>query len=112
MVVITGDFAFGLNVMEMETAVRLRLPLIVIVANNDGNGGVLLQKRFYPDDYPDRVIAFQPDIRYEQIVRAFGGRAEAVERPAEVRPAFERALASGLPACINVRVNSRSPFPR
>lgn len=90
----------------------MRLPVIVIVANNDGNAGLLFQKRFYPEDYPDRITAFQPDIRYEQIMRAFGGHAELVERPAELRPAFERAVASGLPACINVRVNSQSPFPR
>ncbi|MFH0342283.1 MAG: thiamine pyrophosphate-binding protein [Chromatiales bacterium] len=111
-VVISGDFAFGLSAMEMETAVRLRLPVIVIVANNDGNAGLLLQKRFYPEDYPDRVTAFQPGIRYEQIMRAFGGHAESVERPADLRPAFERAIACGVPACINVRVNSQSPFPQ
>jgi 2-hydroxyacyl-CoA lyase 1 len=111
-VVISGDFAFGLNVMEMETAVRLRIPIIVIVANNDGNGGVLPQRTFYPPDYPDRVTMFQPGIRYEQIVRAFGGHAEFVEHPSELGPAFERAVASRLPSCINVSVNRDSPYPR
>ncbi len=43
-IAICGDFAFGLSAMEMETAVRLRVPVIIVVANNDGNGGTANQK--------------------------------------------------------------------
>lgn len=111
-VVISGDFAFGLGAMEMETAVRLRVPVIVIVANNDGITGALPQQKFYAEHHPDRVTMFQPDLRYEEIVRTFGGHAESVERPEDLRPAFERAVVSGKPSCINVRIDPRSPFPR
>lgn len=111
-VVITGDMAFGLSAMEMETAVRLHVPIIVIIANNDGNGGALNQSKFYGEDYADRVTMFAPDIHYEQIMRTFGGHAEFVERPEQVRPAFERALVSGKPACVNVKVNQNSAQPR
>lgn len=110
-VVICGDFAFGLNAMEMETAVRLRVPIIVIIANNDGNGEALLQQKFYGEGYPDRVTMFQPGLRYEEIMRSFGGHAEYCEHPSEIGPAFRRAVASGLPACINVRVDPQSPMP-
>jgi 2-hydroxyacyl-CoA lyase 1 len=111
-VVICGDFAFGLNAMEMETAARLRVPIIVIIANNDGNGGVLFQQKFYADDYPDRVTALQPGLRYEAISRTLGGHAEYVEHPSELEPAFARAVASQLPACINVRIDPHAPSPK
>jgi len=42
-------------------------------------------------------------VRYDKVVEALGGYGELVETPEEIRPALERAFASGLPACINVR---------
>jgi 2-hydroxyacyl-CoA lyase 1 len=111
-IVICGDFAFGLSAMEMETAVRLRVPVIIVVANNDGNGGAVNQKMYYPEDYADRVTMFAPDIHYDQMMRAFGGYGEYVDRAEEIKPALARAAASGLAACINVRVNPDSPYPR
>jgi len=110
-VVVCGDTAFGFSAMEMETAVRHQLPIIVVVVNNDGNSGALQQKAFYPPGY-ERVTMFQPDIRYEQIMRAFGGAGEFVEQPEQLRPALERAARSGVPACINVKVDPDAPYPR
>lgn len=104
-VVVTGDLAFGLTVMEMETAVRLRVPVIVVVANNDGNGGGLSERKFYPSGHPDRITLFQPGIRYDSIVRALGGHGEHVEHPDELVPALERAAASGVASCIDVRMH-------
>ncbi len=111
-IAICGDFAFGLSAMEMETAVRMRVPVIIVVANNDGNGGTANEKMFYPEDYPDRVTMFTPDIHYDQMMRAFGGHGEYVDRAEQIKPALARAAASGLAACINVRVNPDSPYPR
>lgn len=105
--VISGDLAFGFNAMEMETAVRLRIPVIIIVANNDGNSGTRFQAAFYPENYPDRVTMFQSGIRYDDIMRAFGGHGEFVEYPEQLKPALERAATSGLAACINVKVNPK-----
>jgi thiamine pyrophosphate-dependent acetolactate synthase large subunit-like protein len=110
-VVVSGDFAFGLNAMEMETAVRLRVPVVVLVANNDGNGGALTQRALYPQS-PDPITMFGRDIHYDRIMTAFGGYGEHVERAEEIGPALKRALASGLPACINVRVDPEAPYPR
>ena len=105
-VVLCGDTAFGFSAMEMETAVRHQIPIIVVVVNNDGNSGALQQTALYPPGH-ERVTMFQPDIRYEQIMRAFGGAAEYVERPEQLRPALERAARSGVAAC--VKRQSRSP---
>ena len=110
-VVVSGDFAFGLNAMEMETAVRLRVPVVAVVANNDGNGGALLQRAFYPQS-PDAITMFGRDIHYDRMMTAFGGYGEYVDRAEEIGPALRRALASGLPACINVRVDPEAPYPR
>jgi acetolactate synthase I/II/III large subunit len=91
--------------MEMETAVRLRVPILVVVSNNDGNGGGRSERKFYPGN-ADRVTIFQPGIRYEEIVRAFGGHGARVEDPDDLVPALEQAAASGVAACVNVRVRT------
>jgi thiamine pyrophosphate-dependent acetolactate synthase large subunit-like protein len=109
-VAICGDTAFAFNAMEMETAVRHNIPVVIVVVNNDGNGGGLMQRAFYPQDY-ERITMFQPDIRYEAIMEAFGGHAEFVERPEDVKTAMQRAVGSGRPHCINVKVDPYAPYP-
>jgi len=109
-VAICGDTAFGFSAMEMETAVRHSVPVIVVVVNNDGSSGALTQSALFPAS-DQRVTMYQADIHYENIARAFGGYAEHVERPEQIRPALERAQASGKAACINIRVDPHAPYP-
>jgi 2-hydroxyacyl-CoA lyase 1 len=109
-IVICGDTAFGFNAMEMETAVRHGVPLIVIIANNEGISGALTQKALFPL-YHERVAMFQPAIHYENIMGAFGGHTECVEHPNQLKPALERAVASGTAACINVWVDPDAAYP-
>ena len=109
-VIICGDAALGFNVMEMETAVRHRIPIIVVVVNNDGISGATVQKKLYPPDH-ERVTMFQPGIRYDQIMARLGGHPEFVGSPNELAPALERAAASGSAACINVRVDPNATYP-
>ena len=109
-VALCGDFATGLSLTEMETAVRHRVPVLIVVANNDGNSGSLRQKAWFPD-HPERVTMFQPGVRYDRIMEAFGGHGEHVEAPADIRHALERALASGRPSCVDVRVDPDAPCP-
>jgi 2-hydroxyacyl-CoA lyase 1 len=104
-VVICGDTAFSISAMEMETAVRHDIPLVVVVANNDGISGTIKQHTHFPPGH-ERVTMFMPGIRYEQMVEISGGHGEYVDHVDQVRPAMERALASGLPACVHVRVSS------
>lgn len=103
---INGDSAFGFNAMEMETAVRNRVPVVFIISNNSGIVGSSLQNLMgLPEGYQERVATFVPDIRYDKILEAFGGHTEHVELPEEIRPALERAYRAtqdGLVACVNV----------
>ena len=110
-VVICGDTAFGFNAMEMETAVRHGVAVIIIVVNNDGNCGALMQKSFFPAG-SERVTMYEPGIRYEKIMSAFGGHGEFVDRPEEIQPALRRAIASGKAACVNVQVDPYAPYPK
>jgi thiamine pyrophosphate-dependent acetolactate synthase large subunit-like protein len=110
-IAICGDMGFALSAMDMETAVRHRVPFVVVVANNDGGTGAITQQTHFPTS-EDRVTMFQPDIHYERIMQAFGGYGEYVDRPEDLRPALGRAVASGKAACINVKVDPFAPYPR
>ena len=54
----------------------------------------------------------QPECRYDEIVRTLGGHGELVTRPDELRPALERAFASGKPALVNVLTDPSVVYPR
>ncbi|HEU0021022.1 MAG TPA: thiamine pyrophosphate-binding protein [Dehalococcoidia bacterium] len=103
---ISGDSAFGFNAMEMETAVRHRVPIVFVVSNNSGIVGSSLQKIMgLPEGYQEGVATFVPGIRYDKILDAFGGHPEHVESPEEIRAALKRAYHStqhGQVACVNV----------
>ncbi len=103
---INGDCAFGFNAMEMETAVRCKLPIVFLVNNNAGIVGKNLEARMgLPEGYDEYVATYPPDIRYDKILEAFGGYTEHVTRPDDIRPALQRAYQAtlkGQVACVNV----------
>ena len=98
---LSGDGAFGLNGMELETAVRFDLPLVCVVGNDGGWGMIRsVQQAFYGRE---RMVATSlPYSRYDRLVEALGGEGETIEDPRRLRPALERALGSGRVACLNV----------
>ena len=98
-----GDGTVGFHLAEFETAVRENMPVVVVIGNDlQWNAEVRIQER---DFGPDRVFACGlSDARYDEVASALGGHGEYVTSLAELAPAFERALASGRPACINVRI--------
>ena len=100
-VVVIGDFAFGRCAFELETAIRHSVPIVVIVANNGGNGGVLRQRKFFPAGYPG-VAQFVAGVRHDQFMSSLGGASWRVERPGELGSALAMALAHGGPSCIDV----------
>jgi len=106
-----SDTGFAISALELETAVRHDIPIIVVIANNDGNTGAQRQKMFFPPGYPEKFAEFLPALRYERIMELFGGHAEWVIDPDELRPALERGLASGRAACINVSVDPNATHP-
>jgi acetolactate synthase-1/2/3 large subunit len=100
-VIVYGDGSFGLNGFEFETAVRFKLPIIGIVGN-DAAWGQMMRPQGSMYGW-DRLAATElAYTHYERVVEAFGGHGEFVERPEQIRPALERAAASGKPALINV----------
>ncbi len=103
-VVINGDGAFGLNGFEFDTAVRFNLPIVSVIGNDAAWGQIRgPQISFFG---PDRAVASALALsRYDEVVRALGGHGEFVEDPRELRPALERALASGKPGCVNVKID-------
>jgi acetolactate synthase-1/2/3 large subunit len=100
-VVFTGDGAFGLSAMELDTAARHRLPLIVVVVNNGGWGDVRHEQRAFYGEEAD-TGAILSTMRYDMLAEAVGGYGETVESPEEVRPALDRAAESGQVAVVNV----------
>ena len=101
---LSGDGSFGLNGMEFDTMVRHKLPIVCVISN-DGAWGMVKHEQQVKG--PDRVIGTELGfVRYDKVVEALGGYGEAVEKPEDIRPALERAFASGRPACINVRCAS------
>lgn len=109
-IAICGDMGFALSAMDMETAVRHKISIIVVVVNNEGGNGGITQKVLFPD-HDERITMFQPEIHYDKIMSAFGGHGEHINRPEELIPALQRAAASGKASCINVRVDPFAPYP-
>ena len=86
--------------MEWDTLVRHKVPVVSVIGNN---GIWALEKHPMEALYGYSVVAeLRPGTRYDEVVRALGGHGELVSAPAELRPALERAFASGLPAVVNV----------
>ena len=100
-VLLAGDGALGLNGMELETAVRFRLPLVCVVGNDGGWGQIRNpQLSFYGDA---RAVATSlPSTRYDLLAEALGARGALVTKPGEIRPALDKALGSNEVWCINV----------
>ncbi|MCP3142574.1 thiamine pyrophosphate-binding protein [Pyxidicoccus xibeiensis] len=106
--VVQGDGSFGLNGFDFETAVRFRLPMVCVVGNDAAWGQIRLPQvqMFGEDKSPATLLA---PTRYDKVVEAFGGHGEYVTEPAQIRPALERALASGTVACVNVLLDPDAP---
>jgi acetolactate synthase I/II/III large subunit len=99
---ISGDSALGFNLMELETAVRHKLPVLVVV-NDDNHWGmeVMVQKM----QIGRNVECQTTPLRLDQIARAFGAHGEYCTKPDEIRPAIERARASHQPALVQVKID-------
>jgi acetolactate synthase I/II/III large subunit len=105
-----GDGAFGFAGMEFDTLVRHDVPVVAVMGNNGIWG---LEKHPMEFLYGYSVAAdLQPELRYDRVVEALGGHGELVSRPDELRPALERAFASGRPALVNVLTDPSVAYPR
>ena len=100
----SGDGGFYYHVSELETAVRYGINTVTIVNNNHSlSQETLLFAQAYggKQDSGFKMWQFE-DLNLARIAESFGCYAERVEQPAQIRPALERALASGRPAVLDV----------
>jgi acetolactate synthase-1/2/3 large subunit len=108
--VLMGDGAAGFSLMDVESLVRQRLPVVIVVGNNGIWG---LEKHPMRAMYGYDVAAdLQPGLRYDMVVSALGGAGETVAKPAELRPALERAFAASVPYLVNVLTDPSDAYPR
>ncbi len=91
-IVLSGDGSFGMNGMEIDTMVRKNIPALIVISNNGGWAGAGVMTA-------GRDLGFS---RYDEMAKVFGAHGEFVEKPEDIRPALERAVASGKPAVVNV----------
>ncbi len=97
-----GDGSFGLNAMELDTAVRHRIPVLVVISLN--GGWTADPKR----EKPGRDLGYT---RYDKMAEALGCHGEYVERAEGIRPALERAqrkVDQGMVAVVNVKTDYRA----
>ena len=102
--VATGDGAFGFNAMEIDTAVRHRAPVLVVVANN---GSWAIEVRDQQETHGKVVGTRLQFADHAALARAFGAHGERVERAEDLPAAIARAkaaLAEGRPALLDVLV--------
>ena len=105
-----GDGAFGFSGMEFDTMIRQNLPIVAVLGNN---GIWALEHHPMKFLYGYSLAAeLRPETRYDEVVSALGGHGELVRTPDDLRPALDRAFASGKPALINVLTDPEVVYPR
>jgi len=109
-VLLLGDGAAGFSLMDADTLVRHRLPVVIVCGNNGAWG---LEKHPMRALYGYDVLAdLQPGCRYDEVVRALGGAGELVTSPAAIGPALRRAFAANVPYLVNVVTDPEIAYPR
>jgi acetolactate synthase-1/2/3 large subunit len=108
--VLLGDGAAGFSLMDVESLVRQKLPVVMVVGNNGIWG---LEKHPMQALYGYDVAAeLQPGLRYDKVVEALGGGGELVEKAADLGPALRRAFDAGVPYLVNVLTDPADAYPR
>ncbi len=109
-VLLLGDGAAGFSLMDADTLVRHRLPVVMICGNNAGWG---LERHPMRAIYGYDVAAdLQPGCRYDKVVRDLGGAGELVTTAAGIAPALRRAFDAGVPYLVNVITDPEVAYPR
>jgi acetolactate synthase-1/2/3 large subunit len=102
-VAFAGDGCFLMNGQELATAVQYGLDIVILVVNNGMYGTIRMNQEM---EYPGRVKGSElrnPD--FALLARAYGAHGETVKRTEEFEPAFERALAAGKPALLDLHLH-------
>jgi oxalyl-CoA decarboxylase len=99
---VEGDSAFGFSGMEVETICRYKLPVCVVVFNNDG---IYRGTDVNPAGPDPATTVFVKGSRYDKMMEAFGGVGVNVTTPDELKRAVDAALDSGKPTLINAVID-------
>ncbi len=103
---ITGDGAFGYTASEYDTCLKYGINITTVIFNDNMWGMIKRsESRKAPNETNFIGLDLRPETHYEKVVEAYGGYGEFVTRIEELRPAIQRAVASGKPACVNVMVD-------
>ena len=103
-IVVHGDGSMGMNAMELDTAIRHKIPILVVISLNGGWTGDPKREK------PGRDLGYT---RYDKICEALGGYGEYITQVDDIRPALERAqkkVDEGMVALVNVRTDYRARF--
>ncbi|SAL17857.1 thiamine pyrophosphate protein [Caballeronia sordidicola] len=108
-VAFAGDGCFMMSSQELATAMQYQLAVIFVVVNNQQYGTIRMhQERHYPNRVHGTALTNPDFLAY---ARAFGAHGERVEATAQFMPAFERAIKSGLPSVIEIRIPQDASTP-
>ena len=108
-VAFAGDGCFLMAGQELATAVQYDAAIIVVVVNNGMYGTIRMHQEKH---YPGRVHGTDlVNPHFAAYARSFGAAGEIVEETAQFGPAFERCVASGKPAVIEVRIDPQAITP-
>jgi len=106
---LTSDSAFMFHIAELETALRLQLPLVCVVGVDHQWGlEVGVYKRTFGQGSAETGVHWSKDVRFDKIAQGFGCYGEYVEREADLGPAIARAYASGKPGVIHVPIDPKA----
>lgn len=109
MMLITGDSSFQFHIAELETAARLNLPLVCVVAVDYAWGlEVGVYKRTFGHGSLETGVHWSTETRFDKIAEGFGCYGEYVEKDTDIAPAIKRAYASGKPGVIHVAVDPKA----
>jgi acetolactate synthase-1/2/3 large subunit len=104
-VVLCGDGAFLSSGLSIETAFNEQLPVTVVVDNNRGLGSIAQQQIRVWESGAPYGTQFR-DIPFDRLFEGLGGSGETVDAAPAIAEALDRAMNSGMPACVNVRSRS------
>jgi acetolactate synthase I/II/III large subunit len=99
-----GDGSLGMSLAEIETAVREKTPIAIVVLNDVAYGNIKQEELHYFG--PGRYIGVDfTDVRYADVAKAMGAAGERVTNPRDVQGAIARALDAGVPYVVDVMID-------
>jgi thiamine pyrophosphate-dependent acetolactate synthase large subunit-like protein len=106
---LTSDSSFLFHISELETASRIKVPLVCVVGVDHQWGlEVQVYRRTFGPGTAETGTHWSKEVRFDKIAEGFGCYGEFVERAEDIGPAIERAYASGKPGVIHVPIDPKA----